>query len=311
MTLQRWNDKTGKPSGMCSFPLVGREISTLLAFIQDVQRVRLPSGRVVVEPGALEHPQFTDESLLQAMRGKSELVRAILRSEATLGDVKAWAFRKNSLEEFERLLHDASYFDGKQLHAPNQSAERVWQEFFQANKWIFGYGLSYIFLSAIDPQRLQEAVAGYSVAWKGSRPDALMRTRGAVNALCLVEIKTHRTPLMQPKPKRSGAFSVSQDLSDALSQSQSSVLAAERQLTQSFMPVDKAGNPISERVYSYRPRALLVVGRLSEFETQHGLNEEKYGSFEMFRRNIVTPEIITFDELYERAKYIVEHTDDS
>ena len=36
-----------------------------------------------------------------------------------------------------------------------------------------------------------------------------------------------------------------------------------------------------------------------------GNNEEKYSSFELFRRNIQNPEIITFDELYERATYIV------
>ena len=311
LTLQRWNDKTGRSSGPCSFPLVGDEIRALLSFIQDVQKVRLPSGRLVIEQGALEHAHFTDESLLQAMRGKSELLRAILRTETTVGDVKAWAFRKKSLDEFSRLLDDQDYFNQKQSQAANQSAERVWQDFFQGNKWIFGYGLSYIFLSAVDPERLQQAVAGYSVAWKGSRPDALMKTRGAVSALCLVEIKTHQTPLVGSKPERSGAFTVSRELADALSQSQAAVLAAERQLMQSFKPVDQVGNPVSDRIYNYRPRALLVTGRLSEFATALGLNEEKYASFEMFRRNLVTPEIVTYDELYERAKYIVEHTDDN
>ena len=33
-------------------------------------------------------------------------------------------------------------------------------------------------------------------------------------------------------------------------------------------------------------------------------------SFEMFRRNLANPEVITFDELLERARYIVEHPKD-
>ena len=61
----------------------------------------------------------------------------------------------------------------------------------------------------------------------------------------------------------------------------------------------------------YQPRSFLVIGSLSEFRVAQGINEEKYSSFEMFRRNVNAPEIITFDELYERAKYIVESTLDS
>ena len=30
-------------------------------------------------------------------------------------------------------------------------------------------------------------------------------------------------------------------------------------------------------------------------------------SFELFRKGTISPEIITFDELYERARYIVNH----
>ncbi len=56
----------------------------------------------------------------------------------------------------------------------------------------------------------------------------------------------------------------------------------------------------------YQPRSFLVIGSLSEFHTVHGVNEEKYSSFELFRRNLKSPEVVTFDELFERAKYIVE-----
>ena len=61
-----------------------------------------------------------------------------------------------------------------------------------------------------------------------------------------------------------------------------------------------------ERLFLYQPRAVLVVGSLGEFQGEHGINDEQYSSFEMFRRNIVNPEIITFDELYERARCIVD-----
>ena len=54
----------------------------------------------------------------------------------------------------------------------------------------------------------------------------------------------------------------------------------------------------------------MIAGQLSEFDTENGVNEQKYRSFEMFRRNLREPEVITFDELYHRARYIVEHAND-
>ena len=47
------------------------------------------------------------------------------------------------------------------------------------------------------------------------------------------------------------------------------------------------------------------MGNLNEFITEFGVNKEKYSSFELYRRSIKDIEIITFDELLERAKFIV------
>jgi len=69
---------------------------------------------------------------------------------------------------------------------------------------------------------------------------------------------------------------------------------------------DRDGNPTEESVFLIRPRSVVVIGNLSEFTTDRGVNESKYSSFELFRRQLASPEILTFDELYERARFIVE-----
>lgn len=56
------------------------------------------------------------------------------------------------------------------------------------------------------------------------------------------------------------------------------------------------------------PKSFLVIGSLKEFQTPHGINEAKFRSFELYRRNVHLPEVITFDELLHRARYIVEHS---
>lgn len=72
---------------------------------------------------------------------------------------------------------------------------------------------------------------------------------------------------------------------------------------------DETGALTGEQLFLYQPKSFLVIGSLSEFQGEHGINEEKYSSFELFRRNISAPEIITFDELYQRAKFIVESSE--
>lgn len=72
---------------------------------------------------------------------------------------------------------------------------------------------------------------------------------------------------------------------------------------------DNDGDPTGEMIYTTEPRSFVICGRLSEFQGERGVNERKFGCFERFRRNLFRPEIVTFDELYERARLIVEGDD--
>lgn len=60
---------------------------------------------------------------------------------------------------------------------------------------------------------------------------------------------------------------------------------------------------------SVQPRSFLVVGSLKQFQTETGINVARYQAFEGFRRNLRQPEVLTFDELFERARFIVEHAE--
>ena len=55
-----------------------------------------------------------------------------------------------------------------------------------------------------------------------------------------------------------------------------------------------------------KPRGIVIIGKLDDFKTDNGINHEKLSSFELYRQQVNGIEIITFDELYERAKFIVE-----
>jgi len=53
-----------------------------------------------------------------------------------------------------------------------------------------------------------------------------------------------------------------------------------------------------------KPKGIIVIGCLSEVKE----DPDKRSTFELFRQSVHGVEIITFDELYERARFIVEHT---
>lgn len=59
-----------------------------------------------------------------------------------------------------------------------------------------------------------------------------------------------------------------------------------------------------KEAFTIQPKGILVVGNLKQLKD----DRMRIHSFELFRRNLTNPEILTFDELYERAAFIVERT---
>ena len=231
----------------------------------------------------------------------------LMENEGWEKDIVALGYRRKQLDLFNRLLTDAQFFESYCADS-DFTPEQAWQKFFENNHWIFGYGLSYQFLSSLTDRKLEQIVRGFAIGTPGKRTDALMKTRGVLGALCFVEIKRHDTELLKPSPYRPGAWSPATHVIGGISQLQSTVRAAQREFGDQLQPVDRDGNPTGELVSVVSPKSFLVVGRLSEFETSSGPNMQKFSCFEDFRKSITCPELITFDELYQRASYIVEHT---
>jgi len=58
--------------------------------------------------------------------------------------------------------------------------------------------------------------------------------------------------------------------------------------------------------YLVEPRCLVIAGSLAELQSEAGGDHvEKIRSFELYRRGLVEPEVVTFDELLARAQWVV------
>lgn len=308
LTVQKFMSDSGQPYGT-GFSFVGEEIGKFCEFLANIQSIDFKSnGRINISDKELRKIALTTYQAKNLVEDNPELFAEVLRSEVTTEDLVAVGYRRKQLGVYERLLSDQAYFDSVK-EKKKCTNEGLWQKYFEKNPWIFGYGLGYIFISSLDDKVLEQVVQGYSVGTHGKRVDALMKTKGLISNLCFVEIKTHATNLLDSKPYRSGCWAPSKELSGAISQVQGTVASAVENLSNKISLEDKQGNPTGEEVFNYQPKSYLVIGSMGEFSTENGVNKDRLRSFELLRRNTISPEIITFDELYERAKFIVHHNE--
>ena len=69
--------------------------------------------------------------------------------------------------------------------------------------------------------------------------------------------------------------------------------------------LDDHGFSTGEIALMCRPRSILVVGALAQFVQGSDTSVPMFESFERFRRSLRDPEIVTFDEVYDRARLVL------
>ena len=194
----------------------------------------------------------------------------------------------------------------KSLKNPEQLDEPRWQNFFENNQWIFGYGLNYQFMHLLGEQA---DYGGVNYTGRGAQKgDFLMNTSADIRFTVLVEIKKPDTPLFQYdrsrnlKKHRNGAILLDDELTGGVSQLQSNCYLWD---TEGSQRPDDFEQLSSNKIYTYQPKGILVIGHTKQLS-----DSQARSTFELFRRNTGNPEIITYDELYERAKFIVSQNEE-
>lgn len=304
--LQRWDTKNG-PSKRDYFTLSERAVARLIHFFETIKTIPLDGESKIhlttdeIKDIALDLPQaerlFVDnEELFRKVAQNSEELRR---------DLLALGYRRKTLRTFERMMTDEVFFESEKRRL-NKTDETVWQAFFEANSWIFGYSLSYQFLGKIDEGKMERYVVGSDLAGAGKEADGVLKTQARINSLCFVEIKHHKTPLINPTNYRVETWMPGKEVVGGVAQVQTTVQSAIERYSPKMELTKADGDPVGDPLFAIDPKGFLVVGSLDEFVTESGkINAKKLRAFELYRRNIRRPEIITFDELLYRARAIV------
>lgn len=254
---------------------------------------------------------FSDpDALGRAYAQDPERFKELIRTDADARDVIALQRRRDVVETMRTWLTDSDAFDEESEAAGGP--ERAWQRLLEANPWVLGVGLGGQLLTSWDNKKLEQVTTGANISTSGKRVDALLRTNGIIRSMVFAEIKHHRTDLLSGgKPYRSSCWGPSPDLSGAVVQVQQTVRMAVRELGEFVEDRADDGSRTGEGTFITQPKAYLIIGSLEQLNgSSGGPVDDKVHSFELFRRNITHPEIITFDELLARAEWHVKLAED-
>ncbi len=284
------------------------EVSKLVEFLKMLESIPVEGDTAVRVDDSLVRDLFADPTAIQTLYNQDvDRFRRLISDDAAARDVVAIAARRDAVGRFRKLLHDESYFDAEVDSVGKGSPERVWQKLFEENPWMLGATLSSQLLTAWCEERLEQVVDGFDITGPGKRTDALLRTAGRIRSMVFVEIKTHRSKLLGSE-YRGGCWSASSELSGGVAQIQGTVHRAVEEIGSRIATRDADGAEMPGDVtYLFRPRAVLVVGELGQLQgSAGGDHPDKVRSFELFRRSLTEPEVVTFDELLARAEWLVQ-----
>lgn len=230
--------------------------------------------------------------------------KALIEADADANDVIALQHRKRIVQTMQEWLKDEKAFDS--AVANSGGPEHAWQSIIEKNPWILGIGLGGQLFTSWGREKLEQTVVGRSIKNPGKKPDALLSTAGIIRSIAFAEIKHHRTKLVEGE-YRSGCWNPSKELSGAVVQAQQTVHLACRELGDYLQESTDDGEMLPSGTFLLRPRSFVIAGTLGQLTgSAGGVIPDKFRSFEMFRRNLYDPEVITFDELVARAEWHVE-----
>ncbi len=279
------------------------QLKAFLSFISQIDLKGISEKRLkLYDEQELDATTIKTLKTLLSKDGGGDIVEALI-DEGVISskDIVNTAFRRRGLQIFKNFIDDEHYWKtyASENGISERSEEKVWQFFLEKNEWIFGYGLDYRYQSI-----LQREAHLSDVGIDGRNTVIADYLLGDKLFTTFVEIKKPSTPLFGNRGNRSNSWTLSSDLfnsvSQILEQKASGLLKFEKQ------QYDKSGQKINQKPCD--SKVVLIIGHWRELGNSHSdLDAEiKKRTFELFRRDSRNIEIITYDELYDRARFIVE-----
>ncbi|PWB92404.1 DUF4263 domain-containing protein [Methylocystis sp. MitZ-2018] len=301
LTLQTFKTRAGDRIDSVEkdeFTLRFDEFTRLLGFLSQIEFIDLSNEEkfqvedISTKAGPKAIIDASDRGIVDRIKSMTEGQRSSLldslQQSLTDEEINILLGRRRGLEEYEKHMRLRDW------------DEQQWQDFFDREQWVFGYGLDYRVMRQFD----REMTVGGGGADNRNRPviDFLMNF---TDYTVLVEIKKPDTPIFRrSRGGRAGTWEFSPEFMSAVSQ-----IIEQKAEWLSYAQTGEHHNKSGTEVLMARTRnarSILVIGSRDQFSPSENLRDTsvKRDTFELFRRETRGIDILTFDELLERARFI-------
>jgi hypothetical protein len=214
--------------------------------------------------------------------------------------------RRAALKVFYDLLNTSGYIEVyRTQHSITVNGEEViWHHFLKTNEWILGLNLDIRFVEDFT----SEVSVGNPTTENKENPQVDLM--GISDYTILVELKTATTEIFtssRTRTARAGTWSFTSDFLDGFSQCLAQKFDWDKESKGKTLV--KEGNVLDQnRHRTLDPKVIFIIGnKIAQFPYDSANIDHiiKRDTFERFRRNNRNVEIITYDELYQRANFIV------
>ncbi len=216
--------------------------------------------------------------------------------------------REETITQFSLLLNENKFEEYRQRFPGDIKGlgeEAIWHHFLKKNLWIIGLGIDIRFIRDL----ISETNVGIQSTNGTGSPSADLMC--ITDYTLLVELKTSTTNIFtstKQNTSRTNTWSFTSGFIDGISQCLGQKTDWEKSHALKAISGDNGAVLDQREIRTVDPKTVFIIGNKSK-EFSDKLHTEdnmcKRDTFERFRRNNRNVDVVTFDELYEKAYYIV------
>lgn len=276
---------TGSPKFTCELSI--QKVAELYFFLDKYKMLKSQTNKTSGEFIQLHKGQEELAAILSTTKHSVVIpvLQKLIKDKFCKDDINTILGRRESIETYQKMLSNVT-----------QETELAWQTFLQENDWILGYGLRYKYLSILQREC---HISGSDLGGNNSVISDFLLSDNRFTKL--VELKRPDTPLFKSNKNRSESWQLSTELTDAVSQILCQKACWEIESKKNCYK--KNGELIHESTCDVD--CILIIGSSSQFNGDNKESVIKKNTIELYRRNMRNIDIIFFDELLERAQFIV------
>lgn len=279
----------------------------LIGFLNSFKDI-VDTGEFEILFGVYSKNKFIAEFESQDEQQQVEDLKALIkRTNIQETDLKSILFekRKLHLKAFLYLLknieiNDKSSFEHyREKYSILQGDEAVWHHFLKSHDWILGLN--------VDIKFIREFYDEQKVGIEDSRGSGSPKSDllGISDYTTLIELKTATTKVFKKNSNkaRANTWDFTSDFVEGISQCLGQKFSLEKDYRNKDFANEQGTILDKNQTFTMDPKTVFIIGnRKAEFpHNREQDNITKSQTFERFRRNNRNIDIITFDELFERA----------